>query len=93
MMMMMMIIMIRNDKNNSVVGDDIDVDANDDEQWAIMIYMIITTLRSATAFFFKDFSFFLANALLGLNIIVVVWVGIDCMLRQMKWYKMMIWWS
>jgi len=30
--MMMMIIMIRNDKNNSVVGDDIDVDANDDEQ-------------------------------------------------------------
>jgi hypothetical protein len=48
-----------------------------------MIY-IITTLRSAIAFFFKDFSFFLANALLGLNIIVVVWMGIDCMLRQMK---------
>lgn len=84
---------VDNDDYNSVVGDDIDVDANDDEQWAIMIYMIITTLRSATAFFFKDFSFFLANALLGLNIIVVVWVGIDCMLRQMKWYKMMIWWS
>ena len=84
---------VDNDDNNSVVSDDIDVDANDDEQWAIMIYMIITTLRSATAFFFKDFSFFLANALLGLNIIVVVWVGIDCILRQMKWYKMMIWWS
>jgi len=31
-MMMMIIIMIRNDKNNSVVGDDIDVDAYDDEQ-------------------------------------------------------------